>query len=114
MPVLREFCVQAGRWLAEFWGGEARRVQQRWARVLAGRPDLQADLADLGMLNVPDLDASGQPLSAEQLQFRAGARFVVLNLLGRARVTEDEWSLAMKGDHDEGMGILGADRDGDG
>jgi hypothetical protein len=106
MPVLREYCLQAASWLADVWGGEARRVQRRWQRVLADRPDLQADLADLGMLNTLDVDRQGEPLSAAQLHFRAGARFVALSLLGRARVTEAEWDHATKGDGDEGLGIL--------
>lgn len=105
MRALREYCLVAVEWLVAQWGGEARRVQRRWQAVLADRPDLQADLADLAMLNLPDLDRQGRVLRPDQLAFRAGARFVALSLLGRARVTEAEWDHATKGDHD-GLDVL--------
>lgn len=75
----------------------ARAIVTAWMRVLADEPLLMAHLVALGCMMDPGIDATtGQPISADLHQYRAGRRDLVLELMACAEMDFTDLRVAMR------------------
>jgi hypothetical protein len=93
--------------------GPSRRdeVIQGW-RDLRARPGVIADLCTLGHVFETDIDpATGRMVDDRELVARAARRSLVLVLLARAEITNDELTLIRQENRDDHSDALYDDRD---
>lgn len=90
-----------------FGARKARAIVRAWKAVLADQPQLLEHLVALGGMLDPGIDPdSGQPISAELHQYRAGRRDLAMTIISLADMDWRDLSVAMReiGDVDDEVG----------